>query len=287
MVGVSPLPVVIAILSPPHSGSTLLDLLLGSHPDVLGLGEVKGLRGKKKRGPRVSKILRNRCACGADPAIRCSFWRAIDDRLHERGFDLATLPIDSKNATEFTAANRALLEVVREVTGRSFVVDSSKSIRRFQRLRRIPDLDLRPILLVREPAAVVHSGNRKGRPWIRTTSRCIRYWIAARRAVRGLDPLVVRYEELATGPGAELSRIVEAYGLEPDPRQLDWRAQPHHHFAGNRLRYAETSAIVLDDEWTRELSRAKRLLISIAVRPYLPPSARSSPRRSPTRRSSS
>ena len=72
------------ICSAGHSGSTLLDLLLGSHSKATSLGEVTHL-------PK-NLALNTLCACGA--AVRsCDFWQRIVRALGDRiGADLMANP---------------------------------------------------------------------------------------------------------------------------------------------------------------------------------------------------
>ena len=54
------------IMSRPHSGSTILDILIGNSASVQGVGQLVSDMGK----------LDNPCACGA--SIRdCPFWQAV------------------------------------------------------------------------------------------------------------------------------------------------------------------------------------------------------------------
>ena len=52
------------ILAASHSGSTLLAMLLGSHPDVCTAGELKAAS--------VGDVDAYRCSCGA-PILQCGF----------------------------------------------------------------------------------------------------------------------------------------------------------------------------------------------------------------------
>lgn len=58
-----------------HSGSTLLDRLLGSHPDIAALGEIHRFSLGLHRDEQPF-----RCDCGR-PIPECSFWSAVIDRL--------------------------------------------------------------------------------------------------------------------------------------------------------------------------------------------------------------
>jgi hypothetical protein len=66
------------ILAASHSGSTLLAMLLGSHPDVCTAGELKVTSLGNPDGYR--------CSCGA-PIRSCSFWAGITEDMARRGFD--------------------------------------------------------------------------------------------------------------------------------------------------------------------------------------------------------
>ena len=74
-------PVVAYILAASHSGSTLLAMLLASHPDVCTTGELKA--------QSLGDPDKYRCSCGA--LIRqCEFWNDIAARMASRGhvFDI-------------------------------------------------------------------------------------------------------------------------------------------------------------------------------------------------------
>src|SRR5262245_46495845 len=65
------------ILAASHSGSTLLAMLLGAHPDALTAGELKGI----SRGASQSY----RCSCGAVIGD-CQFWQNVSAGMSRRGF---------------------------------------------------------------------------------------------------------------------------------------------------------------------------------------------------------
>lgn len=70
---------VVYILSPGHSGSTLLGLLLGAHPAVATVGELKFAPPGYRDGQT--------CSCGVRME-QCDFWQAVSERLRQRGFDI-------------------------------------------------------------------------------------------------------------------------------------------------------------------------------------------------------
>lgn len=70
--------VYIASLS--HSGSTLLDLLLGNHPQLVGLGEIAKVLELDSRG--IDEHLHMACTCG-NRAGDCKFWGSFFPKLQQ------------------------------------------------------------------------------------------------------------------------------------------------------------------------------------------------------------
>ncbi len=182
--GAAPIkPVVAYILAASHSGSTLLAMLLASHPEACTTGELKATS--------LGDPERYRCACGA-PIRRCEFWNAIAASMRERGhaFDITRAdthitagttayerrllrPLVRRGLAErardaalhlspdwrgrlrrFQSVNEALVRSVCERTGARAIVDSSKVGIRLKYLLRNPNLDVRVVRLIRDGRAV-------------------------------------------------------------------------------------------------------------------------------------
>ena len=173
------------ILAASHSGSTLLSMLLGSHPQIATIGEMN-------LSPQAMGDLdRYRCSCGQ--FIRqCGFWQRVPEAMRRRGvaFDLACAGTDYRSVQspyarrllrpmhrgklaegirdvglslspawraalpEVDRRNAALASTVAELAGAQVVVDSSKVGLRLKYLLRNPDLDVKVIRLVRDGRAV-------------------------------------------------------------------------------------------------------------------------------------
>jgi hypothetical protein len=172
------------LLGPSHSGSTLLALLLGSHPEVATVGELKQTS--------LGDLERYRCSCGVE-IRRCPFWDAVREDLRAGGWafepgdgstDLAAgtgryvrrllRPLHRGRAFELVRdlalhiapawrghlarwqrANARLAEAVCRVTGKALVVDSSKVAVRLKYLLRNPALDVRVLRVIRDGRAVM------------------------------------------------------------------------------------------------------------------------------------
>ena len=173
------------ILAASHSGSTLLSMLLGSHPQVVTTGEIN-LSAKA-----IGSLDRYRCSCG-ELILECAFWQKVKEGMTARGhvFDLSDASTDFM-ASDSAYARRLLTPMVRgpwleglrdaalslspiwrrqirqiqdrnaafastavDVTGASVVVDSSKIALRLKYLLRNTDLDIKVIRLIRDGRAV-------------------------------------------------------------------------------------------------------------------------------------
>jgi hypothetical protein len=233
-----------------HSGSTLLDLLLGSHPQIESVGEAKkisSVAGKIRAGEHPL------CTCRAE-VTQCPFWQAV-------------LPGDPDALKAEAAANAAFFSRVLTASGKKMALDSSKSSGRALLLDRSALFDLTIVHLVRDSRAVVRSNQRKQakspdahhpdydlvptvRGWQKLNLRT-RANFARPSPTRYV---LVRYEDLTADPAATLQRVLAAVGLPWDASMLRYREHTHHNIEGNRMRMGSDSAIRADDEYLRTLS---------------------------------
>ncbi len=171
------------ILAASHSGSTLLAMLLGSHPQACTVGELKATS--------LGNLDTYRCSCGS--LIRqCPFWTKISKGMADRGliFDITNAGTDMRaGGSRYTArllrplhrgpvielfrdaaltlsptwrralpriqrVNAALVDTICEITDKRIVIDSSKISLRLKYLLRNPALDVRVVRLVRDGRAV-------------------------------------------------------------------------------------------------------------------------------------
>lgn len=171
------------ILAASHSGSTLLSMLLGAHPEICTVGELKATSLGDKE-----KYL---CSC-RERIKECPFWIGISHDMARRGFtfDITNAGTDIKNNAspyvnrllaplqrgpflelmrdlalnlsplwrmqlpQIQAINAALMECVLERTGGKVIVDSSKVGIRLKYLLRNPLFDMKIIRLIRDGRGV-------------------------------------------------------------------------------------------------------------------------------------
>ena len=152
---------VIYIAGTSHSGSTLLSLMLNANSEIMSVGEIQNLNRQLKIKPGQKSY--PRCSCGASSLWQCNFWRAVDDYVRRKsGKSLLDLDMsDYSNAKDRCGANQVLFEAISSVSGKNFIVDSSKHPGRMASLMRIPDLNIYPVYLIRTPEGQINSVLKK------------------------------------------------------------------------------------------------------------------------------
>jgi hypothetical protein len=257
-----PSPTIVHILGVGHSGTTLLDLLIGSHSAVTSVGEAITL----------SRNLDARCTCGARPLRACPFWSAVDSALQRRhGLTLDDLDLDAQDIDVLLAHNRMFYGAVSEASGKRFIVDSSKRRLRLAAMLESGQFDVRPIHMLRSPYGVSYSNIRKGRSWFSHAREYQHNVRGTRHTLRRHDHVVVRYERLAADPRAELEPLMAWLGLSFEPGQLNWAQAEHHNVGGNRMRFGTDSTIRLDEKWRAALTPWQKLGVFLATSPVCLP----------------
>jgi Sulfotransferase family len=298
----------LAIVGTMRSGSTLLDMLLGDNPAVFSGGEVRTIwsRGYLQRQP---------CSCG-EPIERCELWSAVIAKAfgsvsqpdpaphhvaewrrtalrqrHTLGIaravatdpDLGSHPV----LRDYRQTLLQLYQAIAAVTGRPWVVDSSKLGADAVLVSRVAELHTRVLHLTRDPRGVVYSWSRghptSSAPWhvlpsrdpARSTLDWLRLNTSAEIALRsvGRDRLSrLRYEDFAADPFVELGRLSTELGVPVNENRVAGRSltlAPNHLIGGNPARFRREVTIRLDDQWVSAMPRWRKLLIGAATSPLL------------------
>jgi hypothetical protein len=275
-----------------HSGSTVLDIVLGVHPNIMAAGEVHKL-------PRSGWVRddNRRCACGS-PIHTCPFWTEVFRRWSrqvgadgletyvglQHSFDRSRsrwprLVLERREPSaafrKYTDMTAALYEAIGHVSEASIVIDSSKPpIRNFALLQN-DRLDVRTIHLIRDGRAVVWSKRKARRRdveggvptdqpakpswrtslgWVMTNLES--EWVS-RQAGRGRT-LRLKYEFFVDRPVEALERIGSF--VEEDlscvaSHVMEGRAMhAGHNVGGNQLRMRDEIFFRPNFEWKKKLS---------------------------------
>ncbi len=267
----------------PHSGSTLLGMILGAHSDIVYGGE---LRKSAYLGDETKPLKKRVCKlCG----VACPVWGSLRAPLDPDVYEVlarkseASVVVDSSKGTDW---QREQLEVLSRTSTETHLV-----------------------VLERDGRAVLASRLRKYPT--NTPRTIIEDWMTQIEKTDALAAsfpgtvLRVRYEALATSPESEIERVTTLLGVSLEPSMLRFWESEQHPLGGNdgtqflvaresaRRRSLDTSlpgttphvstdvldlaadnlayyaphpaAIVLDLRWQRELpAEARALFDSIA-----------------------
>ena len=251
---------VIFIASLSHSGSTLLDLMLNAHPDVVSVGELKQL-GRFARREKVHRKLQ--CTCGAASLWACDFWRQVSAHTERAvGRTIGELNVEDYNNQErFAEDNVALFQAISEMSGKRYIVDSSKHAVRLSLLLENPALEVLPIFLLRDPKGQICSSQKTSSSIIRLIGNYVRTNREIYDLVKHRPHSVVRYEQLVRSPEQVLTVLMEDLSLSFDPRQLEWASQVRHNVGGNGMRRSRSSELQLDEKWRDHLTLLQKLTI--------------------------
>ena len=285
---------VVYVMGCGRSGSTMLDTLLGNHPSIESVGEACHV-------PLRAWMSNGYCACGTRSEV-CEFWVDVHERwrqrvgadpveeyatmIHELESRRVWLPALAREARrpesrfrQYLRMTGALMEAIREVSGKPVIVDSSKRPARALALSMIPQVDLRVVHLIRDCRGVAWSGKKRfvvdekggvsrndpGKEvWkmsmIWGISNVLSSWV--RRKLPSSHSIQVRYEDYVTNPEDALTRIGRLIDLDMSPVVQAVAAQQPmqigHTIAGNRLRMSQGIHLRPDTEWISKLSNQDR-----------------------------
>jgi hypothetical protein len=250
-----------------RSGSTVLDIILGNHSQVTGLGEVTYLADDYTGTSRT-------CSCGS-PYDQCSFWKDFfpnsspdveSARILRKVQGLFFIPrlllglVAKRDSDAYRTYHSHLFGHVEAQTQKPIIVDSSKSARkvagRFLALHRLAGEDVYVVHLVRNGLATMESLTLTGSNWALEGRIRPPKWPGLRAAFgwaltnlwtsllgRFLPPdhyMRLRYEDLAADPAGSLRKIGRFCGF--DPEELIVRIDRNDYFqvghlvGGNRIR---------------------------------------------------
>ena len=192
---------VVNVTAVSFSGSTWLNLMLGSHPEAFSVGELK----------KVLEYEKPVCSIHGEP---CPLWSQFNHPSDENPF----------------------LQLSRLSGKRVLIVNKSRKFLPFQ---KHPQIESRFIHLVRDNRAVLASFLRKN-PQMTTLgvswwlAHDLRRNLRLHRRQPAKHVIHVQYEKLQQDPEAELRRLCDFLGISYDPAMLEFWKPEHHFIAGNR-----------------------------------------------------
>lgn len=241
-----------------HSGSTLLNLILGEHSQMVGLGEAAKLLGDGMAFTQKQQAL---CSCG-NTLDNCDFWKVVASKF---------------NAEANLTKNQQYLKIFEtgtEIFGENAIlIDHSKTIGPLRRLIRMPEIDVKVLFLMKDVRsytisridrankikarrkvqdnAVLRSKKSPNFPmyhfllWHRTNRKILRFLKDSK-----VDFLQVGYEELCLYPEIMLRKMCDFIGVEMEVNMLNFKNDSSHIIRGNKMRNnPEKQKIRYDNRW--------------------------------------
>jgi hypothetical protein len=273
-----------------RSGSTVVDRVLGAHPEMLSAGEIStALR---------HLFAESSCGCGEEVEA-CPIWgpvrRAVPELADAARRDELDAARDRAERIGAIGAAEAYADLTGRVldalfdSGARVVIDSSKTAwRQARRPALLASLgfDVRVLHLVRDPRGCVWSLKRGDNLKLEARAsdvalqapvlRGIVGWTAANAAAAAaglsLPHLRVRYEDFVSDTEAVLDRIGELVGLDMavvKAALASGDVPPAHQLAGNRMRLDRRVRLKLDEEWRSRLGAGERTAVTALTLPLL------------------
>lgn len=276
----------IYILSDVRSGSTVLDLLLGKHPQIVSVGELQFLK----------EFFQNRekCTCG-EPMPDCEFWKKIAERLQTQNFEIqdSTSLLDlpsgfwqkiwfnlnlhfGKRAAVENQINRpiiqynwSVIDTIAEEMQVKYVLESSKIPERAKYYSLFAgERNIKFIFLIRDGRGVSfskmrrngYSAFRSAASWFLVNTNLILF----RLSLPASQKLSIRYEDLCQKPNRELGKILRFLNLERPADLLHAPVLKAHNVGGSPHRFHQKENFQLreDRRWQTEMRQFDLLTVS-------------------------
>ena len=227
-------PKVIFIMGAGHCGSTLVDLILGSHSRSFSLGELQRIHSSIDSFSKTTQI------CGVCVG-HCPFWNDKANLFLLKFFYSKANP-GLALVSKLAQCLQNPYKLLSKWSNKSILIDSSKRPGWIQRQLRFPHrwLGIEPYLLymVRDGRAIVSSYRRKyddkglaqiTNHWKQETIKMNRFYEQFPHDKK----ITVHYEKLATNPEAVVNSLCAFLKIEYEPAMLNYWAGDHHHLYGN------------------------------------------------------
>jgi len=295
---------VLLIASTPYTGSTLLSILLGSHPEIATISELTGLN------PDIDETS-YMCSCGSR-LVECQFFDQVSRRVGELGADFSYSDFNTRfhtggnrivrnilyrslfvnvlervrgffvsfsqkyrsNIDYWSHQNAVYIDAISEIRDSKLFLDASKDRCRIEYLSKLNNTELSIVHLVRDPRGYVNSARKNsGKSLFRASIE----WRLQHREIERLISMAgakcirVKYEDICVAAKVELDRISNFCGIA-EFNEIGFKPNELH-LIGNRMRLKKDLSIKIDESWKSELSETRVRLIeflcgSVMVKKY-------------------
>ncbi len=272
-----------------RSGSTLLDLVLGTSPNTFSAGQLENLvfflKESDERRPD-KRIFKDDQGASPDESV---VWGPVKRTLEEaraRVYD-PRCPLSVRGLIRSLLLRRpfymehfdddllygSILQQARQVKGPNVdvIIDSSKNIKRLVSLRQSSQLDVYVIHLIRDVRGYVYSNAKRGMPWLAALRRWIvlncAYALYLPRAFPKSKYKRISYDRFTGNPPAVLREINDWAGLKVNETGFleALAGERSYRFSGSSMRFKGVAAISRDLSWRKGLNPWRKTVIMICA----------------------
>ena len=262
---------IIYLLGAGHSGSTLLNMIMDSHSQIFGAGELFMYTKLKRRDFF--------CGCGK-PLASCSFWKAVFSGLNLTNLEICRKKFDFLlnkknyfdaytrqpiNIEKYVELNEKIYRKIQKHSRKKVIFDSSKHPERAELLLKSRNLDITFLHLVRDGRGVAWSYRSKMsllkgmRLWL---MRNLKIEIIKRR--NNVKYIFIRYEDFAKNPEQIVKFILKRMGLAFEPEMMEIRGAKNHQVGGNILvRFSKIKKIEPNLDWKKEMPLFYKIIFNL------------------------
>lgn len=279
-----------------HSGSTLLDLILGASSNGFGMGEVCFYNSYRYQldDPKLYAIKSNKCSCGND-FDNCSFWNEVHQESG-KNLDISRrysiidsfktvwniicpvkfVRFDMKNPDDHLFFD----SVLKVLNGNKpkFLIDSSKDPRRLLMLESLlGKKKLKVIFLVRDIRGYVNSYSNpnkwrvidaglKPQNFLRVAFRwaIVNIFLVIYLKLQKIDYLKISYDKFCQNPDEQLLKIKKKWSLNIPINYLEAvKKKEYHNIHGNLMKFSNINKIKWDRSWAEQLPTWKKSTVDI------------------------
>jgi len=267
----------IYIVGTGHCGSTLLDLVVGSAPEVFSTGELAfyNIYRKKKKYKQGTKNYL--CTCGKD-FHKCNIWKStFSQEFNIKKFFTFGESIHIVLSVMFPQIfsyfqeddSDKLLAMLAERGDQNdivYFVDSSKDSRILKVLLNNPNIEVYPIFLIRESGGVGYSYSRKGRKqesknfYLTLVKWLIINLITKKMLEKNPKKLVFKYKVFCEYSKKIIKSINKNLNINISERNFleEINKIIYHNIDGNVLRFEELKEIKYNHKWKNKVNAVKK-----------------------------
>ena len=242
---------ILFIASLDHSGSTLMELMLCSHPKVVGIGEANMLIDDDLRRQRHQELGRRICNCG-EPLSKCSLWSKF------------LSGVENQKTKKFEEKYSSIIDLCsNEFRNAEIIVDSSKYIKPLNCIHELiqnnvlVECDIYVIHLIKDARSYLSSMKYRYRLNIFGIIAMLHKWFNYNNSIESyiienkLGSIRIGYEELCFNSKLILTEVCKKVNISFNDSMLDISNTKGHIGVGNPMRNHPTKSknIIYDSRW--------------------------------------